>query len=314
MYETMEAAWAPKVKENINAQQQLYLEFCKHFRLTPMPATDKNLCLYAQFLSRDFQAPDTVMNHLCGVKWLHVLSGQNIKQFDHYSLKLFKRGLKRIKQHNPRQALPMTPEILLDMRKFVDWNDQEDVTFWTLFLVGFFIMARKSNLVPDSVPTFDPRKQLIRDDVDIDNNVVLINLAWSKTNQYGNRVHSVPLLAIKGSKLCPVRACKRMLELTPGKPQDPFFKLFKKGKGIPLTYPKMQAKLKQWIAMTGRQNAGYSSHSLRRGGATFAGRLGVSKEYIQMVGDWKSACVEEYIHLPLDARVEVAQLMRDNLK
>ena len=31
-----------------------------------------------------------------------------------------------------------------------------DAMFWALFLIAFFTMARKSNLVPDSVDKLDP--------------------------------------------------------------------------------------------------------------------------------------------------------------
>jgi hypothetical protein len=37
-----------------------------------------------------------------------------------------------------------------------------DTTIWCLFLTAFFLMIRKSNLVPNSAKTFQSQKQLIR--------------------------------------------------------------------------------------------------------------------------------------------------------
>ena len=39
----------------------------------------------------------------------------------------------------------------------------------------------------------------------------------------------------------------------------------------------------------------YSSHSFRRGGATWAFKCGVSAELIQLQGDWKSDAYKLYL-------------------
>ena len=57
----------------------------------------------------------------------------------------------------------------------------------------------------------------------------------------------------------------------------------------------------------------FSSHSLRRGGTTFLGMIGVNLEEIRTRGDGKSDCVYQYLKTPLNMRVEqdmkVANLM-----
>ena len=63
-------------------------------------------------------------------------------------------------------------------------------------LSAFFGCFRLSNLVPSSQRNFDPLKQLKRDDVRFDNDIVLIYYKWSKTNQNSNRVAWVPLCAV----------------------------------------------------------------------------------------------------------------------
>ncbi len=74
----------------------------------------------------------------------------------------------------------------------------------------------------------------------IGRNVLLVRLLWSKTNQFAKRVHSVPLLAIKGSLLFPVIAYKRMCALVSGPSNGPAF-ILPKGKGVVLvTYNQFQ--------------------------------------------------------------------------
>ena len=48
------------------------------------------------------------------------------------------------------------------------------VFFGVFLLFAFFLMSRKSNLVPDSVHFFDAKKQLTRDKVVINKGVTIV--------------------------------------------------------------------------------------------------------------------------------------------
>ena len=50
----------------------------------------------------------------------------------------------------------------------------------------FFLMARKSNFMPTSVKLFDANKQLIRQVIEILDDMLVVNIKWSKTHQYGH--------------------------------------------------------------------------------------------------------------------------------
>jgi hypothetical protein len=82
--------------------------------------------------------------------------------------------------------------------KKLDVTEACDATFWCLFLHAFFLMSRKSNLVPNSVKTFNPNKQLCRSNIEINSEkiILLINISWSKTVQFGERNLVVPLISI----------------------------------------------------------------------------------------------------------------------
>ena len=51
-----------------------------------------------------------------------------------------------------------------------------------------FLMVRKSKMVPNSVEDFDPSIQLIRQDVKVFQDVLVVLIKWSKTNQFGSRL------------------------------------------------------------------------------------------------------------------------------
>ena len=88
-------------------------------------------------------------------------------------LGLIFKGLARKNPHLPNRALPTFPQILLDMFSFMDTSKTNDAIIWCAFLFMFFlmarksIMARKSNIVPNSLADFSSDKQLIRQDVQV---------------------------------------------------------------------------------------------------------------------------------------------------
>ena len=53
----------------------------------------------------------------------------------------------------------------------------------------------------------------------------------------------------------------------------------------------------------------FSSHSFRRGGATFAFQTGVSPELIQLHGDWASDSYKQYLHMSFATKLSVSQTM-----
>ena len=85
-------------------------------------------------------------------------------------------------------------------------ESEEDVIFWTVLLVGFFLLLRKCNLLSDSTPKFDLKKQLTPEDLEFEPDHVKATLRWTKNNQFGNKPLGFALPVISGSVLCPVSA------------------------------------------------------------------------------------------------------------
>ena len=65
---------------------------------------------------------------------------------------------------------------------------------------------------------------------------------------------------------------------------------------------------------SGRDPSRYSSHSFRRGGATWAFGCEVSPELIQIHGDWKSEAYKRYLDFDFEDWGRVVKLMLDKIK
>jgi hypothetical protein len=240
-----------------------------------------------------------------------LLVGCEVDCFNDYSFKLMFKGLARTVPQHVRRSLPITPTILLDIYKELDFNNSNHVTLWAAFLISFFLLCRKSNIVPNSMKKFDKNKQFTRQDFIVDNNCLLVVVKWSKTIQVKERVELMPIVSIPGSVLCPVKAYKNMLKVFPGSHIDPAFTVrSKQGNLVPLAYHFFQKSLKYFIGLTGRDSKRYSTHGFRRGGATFAFKCKVPGELIKKMGDWKSDIYQIYLDMSVDDRLQAAIAFR----
>ncbi len=62
-------------------------------------------------------------------------------------------GLERNIAYTPKPSLTISIELLLKMYNLLNFNNVVHVVFWSLFLMAFFSMARKSNLVVTNLST-----------------------------------------------------------------------------------------------------------------------------------------------------------------
>ncbi|CAC5393054.1 unnamed protein product [Mytilus coruscus] len=258
---------------------------------------------------RSFKSVESIKNYINGVKVMHLMLDCTFPHLDSFVYKLLIKGLSRTKLHMPRRALPISPDILLEMVKHLNLESSSDCVYWCLFLFAVFLMSRKSNLVPDSSSQFDKNKQLTRGKVFVVNDIAIVVFEWTKTIQHGERRLKIPLVKIPGSVLCPVSAYNRMCIKIPASNDSPAFVMSKKSKLVPVTYAQFQNKLKSVIQKTGRDPNSYSSHSFRRGGATFAFSSHVPSDLIQLHGDWASDAYKIYLEFSMKDKISVVRNM-----
>jgi len=68
--------------------------------------------------------------------------------------------------------------------------------------------------------------------------------------------------------------------------------------------------IKACVSAIGLDPAEYTSHSFRRGGATYAFQSGGTAELIKKLGDWRNDAYLEYIDCPLEDSVEAGRRIR----
>ena len=216
------------------------------------------------------------------------------------------QGLKRRLAKVPFQVLPISPDILRRMYKFLDMSKTSDLALWCSYLTAFYGLLRKASTVPDpSVP--ERPSHLLRRHLQIDsrNNMVYIYVGFSKTNNFCTRDVVIPVPGNKDPALDLVRHLKVLYEKVDSQPDDPAFS-FNKNSFISYTY--FTARLKDLLQKAGFDAALFSGHSFRRGGATFLHNSGGTTLMVQACGDWGSNCFTKYLYLT-EAQRLAAQLI-----
>ena len=229
---------------------------------------------------------------------------------DEFQLNTVMQSIKRKMARVPFQVLPITPKILSDLYNFIDVNKPADLALWSSFLVAFYCLFRKANVVPKNMVQFDPHKELSRRKVCIleDDELVLIYSNFSKTNQFMSRDSVIPLLNHNIKALNPVFHLK-LLYLNDIPDDKPAFSYYVKGILKCITYDYFTKRLKNLLNLAGYSPELYSGHSMRRGGATLLFQLNCDPLMIQVMGDWASDQYLKYLGLSIDQRYYAQQLM-----
>ena len=149
--------------------------------------------------------------------------------------------------------------------KYINIKKPVDLALWCGYLVAFYCLFRKANVVPKD-SQFDPDCILTRDDIEIDEegNRVLIFVNFSKTNQYMKKSHVIPVPGNSDPALDLLRHMKRLYSSVQVPGEAPAFSFSKKNF---ITHRLYTIRLKELLVKAGLEPRGiYSSRKLKGGG------------------------------------------------
>lgn len=304
-------AYAEGTTANVLTQWRTFNKFCDKYDIHEWPSSTETLCLFAQYLAKRMRSVKSIENYLFGVVKLHLYAGEVAPSLKDFQIQLTLKGLRRRLRHRIKQAEPITPSLLLKIHKLLEFSNPKHTVFWAVLLTGFYLLLRKSNLVPINKITFNPKKQLSRKSVKIKHNKVQVIITWSKTIQFNRKKLKLNMYKIKHSPLCPVRPFQRMFEQITVGPNQPCFSCHDGG---PFSYNMLQYYLRTFLAKAGvKKYTRFSAHSLRRGGLEWGYQQGLPRSFLKTLGDWKSDCFKIYLSYPRQVRDKAAKLICDSL-
>ena len=160
-------------------------------------------------------------------------------------------------------------------------------------LLCFLVLFTNQASLPVCKSKFNSEKQFVKSDFEFcSEGSLLIKEKYSKTIQFKDRHYKIKLFPTN-HVLCPIRAVRLAFDRCKLEPSTPAFVC--DNIGTPLCSNVFNGKVKQLVAKCGKDPSVYSSHSFRRGNATWAFQCGIPGEIIQEMGDWKSLCYKDYL-------------------
>ena len=282
---------SPDTAVTYQTATRAYLKFMRQYQndCPPFPATNHSLQQFVYFQSQSCSA-DTLRGYLSHVRDYqeNVLGYAFASITTRFTVQAALKGVKRAFGTSKKKKMAITVDMLKrihatiqdgSFQRHTRHSPQAIRCIWAAIMVGFFGMLRKAYVSSKRANSFDPNRCLTRDDlVWIEGTDALwIRSRFSKTNQARARTHYVPLQNT-GGPLCPRSAVHAHISDFPdmaaqGEPQ-PAFMYEVKGKRKALAHTFFVKTMKQMLEYIGERPMHFSSHSLRRGGATLANLAG----------------------------------------
>ena len=292
--------WANKV-----SHLKAYIAFTSYFGVEDFPIQLGVLLRFIALLARGPYAYGSAANVIGSIRWFtSILAPSSETVFDAVLVSASLKGLKVQLSRPPRQKLPFTVAHLAQFHAILDLADVKQLAVWCAMLLAFFGCLRLSNLVSASKNSFDPRKQLKRNDILFKENLVLVFYKWSKTNQNAMKMSWIPIHTVSDDRFN-LRSYLKSLFAQVKAPSDALLFTFKKNDFHAKS--SLSRSLDQCVFKAGLSVGDYSWHSFRRGAAMFAFELGLSDTAVQLLGDWSSPAFKQYLEFAFIRKAKVAK-------
>ena len=297
--------FAKRSRDNVLSHLRQLSIFCVAFHESFLPVSRDALLGFIELMSRTCGF-DHIQHIISSIKFLHEFTGHHYPG-DSFEFKVLLRGLKRKLAKSPKQALPITPEMLILMYQHVDITKPSELAHWTAFLFAIRLLYRKSSIAPESLRSFDAKTGLSREKAVFNNGVVLVYQNHSKTNQFMSSTRITPIVPGTIVALDPVFHYKKLVSENVVQRTCLAFSYLVNGAVMCVTHKSFTKYLKYLLVKIGLNPDNWSGHSFRRGGASLLYRLGIDPLTIQACGDWSSDTFLRYLEVNID-RLWSAQL------
>ncbi len=285
----------------IKTQQQYYLQSAtsdntrktyqsaiRHFQASnkPLPATSDDIIHYLVSYADELN-PRTLSLRISALSQWHSYQGFTDPTQNPLVKKILK-GIHREHGMPKEKAKALSIQDIVIMGKYLLQQEQTALQArnFCLLLLGFFGAFRRSELIA-----------INKEDITWEDEGIIIQLARSKTDQYGKGIQRV--IPYAAHAFCPVIALKNWLSIV-NIEYGPIFRPINRWDQIQnkrLSAGAINLFLKKLATACQLEDIDkISSHSLRRGLSTSAARLGVDFAHIKKQGGWKNDnTVWEYI-------------------
>ena len=308
MSKVIGAAWSESTLSTRNSQRGHYLKFCGDHGLVSLPADPHTVARFLIWQSSTSKY-STCNNYLSAINVLHKFYGFDIDYRECFLIKLIMKGLKSILGDHVKQKRPFTVQELESMFDHLDFHSDREMLCWTVIILSFRTLLRKSNLVPSSHSDFTHVIQ--RKDVSFHSWGMMISVGSTKTLRHSEYTLQIPVHYVSNKALCAASAVRYHMDNVPAPENGPLF-VVREPSG-PLLYHTVLSHIKLCASRIGIKAEDVGCHSLRRSGAAHMHSIGIPLIDIMSIGDWKSTCVLQYLVTRVDRKQDIQKVVANSL-
>lgn len=290
---------APSTARAYAAGVTSYRRFMALRHATPFPVQPNSLLDFVAFISGR-SSLGTLRVYIQGLRHHHTLAGLPLHPFHDPRLALVLQGVAREHATHPpaqrRERHPLAANDLLRIQAYLGqsaYTPYDRTMLWSALTLAFYGFLRVSEYT-----SRDPARMLTRERVAVNSDHVRIAIPYSKTAQLGEGGDVV--VGATADATCPVRALRAFLQI-----RQPFGQpLYAFADGRPLQPAEVNRLL--GVALPGLP---VSSHSLRIGAATEAGKRGLPGYAIKAAGRWRSEAFHRYVRQDEESTMAIAKVI-----
>ena len=284
-----------------------YLAFCRKYGINPLPASELTLRYFCTELSRSL-SHSTIKVYLAGIRLFHIENNCPDPTKEAPLLHYLCTAIKRHTGENYLNRHPITISLLQFIKTSIFHRHRlpfhDRLLFWAAFTLAFYGFLRASEYTSPTPSHYNRHLHLLKKDITIRKDRMLICIKGSKTEQFRKRASI--LISKTGTSTCPVTAMNDFLKHSHHPKSLPLF-AFQDGKF--LTRRDVSTMTKSLLASRVPDVHRYSSHSYRIGAATTAAAAGIPDSLIQTLGRWHSNAYKSYIRTSPEVLCNATNLM-----
>lgn len=285
------AAYRPGTQKNRNSAVNSLISFAVDMGFQYGNPSPEQLCAYIETLVLRPMTPNGIRGHISNLKAFFRNAGFSTRQFKSIQVTNALRAIAITVKHNPKVKHALEPNIIAQIVQVIDTYPQGHMVSFSVALM-FTGFLRQSNLLPSSVKAFDPDRQVTCADVKLTNDLLTLDIKWSKTNQRFGESTILTISPMPNSPICPLSRYKRTQPRASRLSTLPLIR-FNDGNPIPIAF--VNKYWKTAISAIGIQCKNITLHRLRLSGASWANENGVASLDICQHGSWSSDAYRSYV-------------------
>ena len=142
---------------------------------------------------------------------------------------------------------------------------------------------------------------------------MMIEIRWSKTIQFKQKILRLPVLPTRNKAICPVFWMHYVINMIPAQPTDPVLLLMAGKKYLHTISQSANLQIQEMVDSNRTRPNNILITLAHEGGVTFAYQSNLEAEMIKLLGDWASDAYKRYIDVSMEKRYESMKLFVEAL-